>query len=293
LENVKFSVVDADAIVYHRKSEWEARMTIDSGKIESIVPFGVILHASTSNQRGTSLFTVSGESILELVKRHQLVVARGFEPLPSSDFIRYAESLGTILEWNFGKILDVEVHDDPKNYLFTHGDVPLHWDGAFAEHTPHLQFFQCREAPRKSGGGETVFVDTQLVLTKNPDKLKKWQETTISYSTEKIAHYGGTVVQKLINVHPKTGALTIRFAEPMGEHTTKENPLEVKVHDASVDEQEQLISELQKALYDPTCSYLHSWNDGDYIFADNHALLHGRRPFIESSPRHLQRIHIL
>lgn len=268
-------------------------MTVYPEQLENLLPFGVILHASPTIQEGTNLSTVSAQSILELVKKHKLVVARGFEHLPSPEFIRYAETLGPVLQWNFGKILDVKVHDDPKNYLFTRGDVPLHWDGAFAERTPYLQFFQCIQAPRQRGGGETVFVDTELTLAANPDKVKKWKEITISYSTEKIAHYGGTVVQKLIDTHPKTGALTIRFAEPMGEHTTKENPLEVRVNETSAEAQEKLISELQKALYDTACTYLHSWKDGDYIFADNHALLHGRRPFIENSPRHLQRIHIL
>jgi alpha-ketoglutarate-dependent taurine dioxygenase len=29
------------------------------------------------------------------------------------------------------------------------------------------------------------------------------------------------------------------------------------------------------------------------LIADNHALLHGRRPFQQAAPRHLQRVHIL
>jgi alpha-ketoglutarate-dependent taurine dioxygenase len=46
-------------------------------------------------------------------------------------------------------------------------------------------------------------------------------------------------------------------------------------------------------LYQDQVIYAHRWSAGDFLFADNHALLHGRRSFEKGGRRRLRRIHIV
>jgi alpha-ketoglutarate-dependent taurine dioxygenase len=191
-----------------------------------------------------------------------------------------------LLEWNFGEVLELEVTEKPDNYLFTNGDVPLHWDGAFAEQEPHYQLFQCLKAPLEGSGGETVFCDAIAPLNQ-ADPI--WNEVCIAYRTEKLAHYGGEIRSPLITPHPGSGEPRIRFAEPPGKDTADLNPLFLDIEGAGP----EIVEQLRQVLYHPDNCLNHAWHDGDFLVADNFSLLHGRRPFSSHSPRHIQRIHIL
>jgi alpha-ketoglutarate-dependent taurine dioxygenase len=230
----------------------------------------------------------------ELGRAQRLVVLRGFRPLDRADLAAYCRRWGDLLVWNFGVILDLVVHDAPKNYLFTAGNVPYHWDGAFAEAVPSWQLFQCLQAPLAGRGGETLFCDTTRLWNEaTPEQRARWQGVSITYTTEKVAHYGGRVTAGLVGKHPATGAATLRYAEPPDGETAPLNPLGLEVHGLSAEEASALLGELRALLYDPRYCYAHAWQDGDFLLADNHALLHGRRPFSTHSPRHIQRVHVL
>lgn len=248
-------------------------------------PFGVLLQGE-----GKGLAEEPVERLRELVDKNRLVVLRGYSSLEREPLIEYAKSWGPLLEWNFGEVLELEVSEEPKNYLFTSGDVPLHWDGAFAKQEPNYQLFQCRQAPTPGSGGETVFCESmETVARATPEVRKRWEGVTITYRTEKLAHYGGEIRSPLVTAHPKSGEPRLRFAEPPGKDTADLNPLHLDIEGDS----ESLIDELRGVLYDDRNCYRHAWQDGDFLLADNFALLHGRRPFSAHSPRHIQRIHIL
>lgn len=250
----------------------------------TLQPFGLKLEGQGR------LAQIPVDELRQLVEEHRLVVLRGFEPLERDAFVAYARTWGPLLEWNFGEVLELEVADDPKNYLFTTGDVPLHWDGAFAEQEPQFQLFQCRQAPLAGTGGETVFCESmQPIARASEEQRQRWQRISITYKTDKLAHYGGEITSPLITPHPKNGSPRLRFAEPPGPETADLNPLHLEIDGGD----ENLIEEMRALLYSSENCYQHAWQDGDYLLADNFALLHGRRPFSAHSPRHIQRIHLL
>ncbi|MGW3952335.1 TauD/TfdA dioxygenase family protein [Streptomyces sp. NPDC004752] len=253
-------------------------------------PFGALLEpAGTDRELGL----VEPEELQELVRKHRVVVLRGFNPFEKKEeLVEYARRWGPLLSWNFGDVLDLEVHDSPKDYVFTPGPVPYHWDGAFAEHVPAHQIFQCVKAP--VAGGRTVFCDTSLVLDALPEPLRRtWEGIKITYSKEKTAHYGGHITADLVQPHPHTGEPILRYAEPL-DPAVYLSPLFLEVDGLPDDlTPEAFFADSEKRLYDPEVTYHHTWQDGDYVITDNHALLHGRTAFEAGSARHLRRVHVL
>jgi alpha-ketoglutarate-dependent taurine dioxygenase len=258
---------------------------------QPLEPFGVLLRPT---HPGGSLADVPPAALEELALAHQVVVLRGLDPLPGDGFVAWGERWGRLLTWNFGVLFDLRVHEAPRNYLFTHGNVPYHWDGAFAQAVPSFQLFQCLAAPPPEAGGETLFCHTpRVVEALTPDERARWEEVEIEYETEKVEHYGGRISASLLARHPRTGATTVRFAEPFNEGTARLNLLTVRITRPAVDDGPALLRAITEKLYTPTAVYSHRWRHGDLVVADNHALLHGRRAFREHAPRHLQRIHVL
>lgn len=258
---------------------------------QAIAPFGLLVTASSP---GVDIRSIPIATLRQWTLGDSVVVLRGFAPLSTEEMITYAERWGEILTWGFGAVLDLVVHERPENYLFTHGNVPFHWDGAFARVVPSFQFFQCRKAPPAGAGGETLFTHTTRVWQRATQAQRSaWRDVEITYSTEKVAHYGGRVTAPLLARHPHTGATTLRFAEELNDESVKLNPLFLDIHGVPEDERAGFLADLRRALYDPQVCYAHAWRDGDMLLADNHALLHGRNPFQAAAPRHLQRIHII
>lgn len=50
---------------------------------------------------------------------------------------------------------------------------------------------------------------------------------------------------------------------------------------------------MKKVLYQKEVLYTHQLEDGDFVMADNFALLHGREAFIGDNSRYIQRINLL
>lgn len=259
---------------------------------EPLKPFGLLMHAPAGD---SSLANVSADSLRQSVLRHRLLVLRGFTPFADREsFADWCRALGELLAWDFGHVFEVVEQDDPKNYLFTSGSVPYHWDGAFARSVPWLQVFQCLESPGAGLGGETIFCDTPAVLRAAPSELRTiWERLEIEYTTDKVAHYGGRVRARLVGEHPHTGEATLRYAEPANAATVRLNTPELEVHGVPAEEVSGLLAELHRRLYDPAVVYAHPWQTGDLVLADNHALLHGRTPYRSKLPRRLWRVHVL
>src|SRR5262245_11811430 len=208
----------------------------------------------------------------ELMESERLILIEEKEPI---DLIAFAERLGVIQEWSFGKINSLVRDPAKRNYLYTDRAVPFHWDGAFAARVPRYIVFQCLEAP--STGGETLFTDGVKLLEETPgDTIEVWRNVRITYSTEKIVHYGAHFTSPLIARHPVTGEEVLRFAEPVHDL----NP--VTLQGAS----DALIADLSRRLH--ARAYAHRWRPNQILIADNFAVLHGRNAF--EGHRHLQRV---
>jgi 1,4-dihydroxy-2-naphthoate octaprenyltransferase len=121
------------------------------------------------------------------------------------------------------------------------------------------------------------------------EQRRAWSEARFRYTTEKKVHYGGSFVSKVVTRHPKLALDVIRYAEPVDDL----NPVSVEPVGGTPSEGARIMAELGGALARPEVTLALPWREGDYVIADNHALLHGRRAFTDGAPRHLRRVNVL
>lgn len=252
-------------------------------------PFGKLILASQQQDRITN---IDFSQLENDIKIHKLILFRGFQAPSRDEFLQFCEKFPAMktLNWSFGPVMEMKESDDPQNYLFSREKVPFHWDGAF--HTvPDYLVFSCVNAPSEHAGGETLFTNTEMIFNEtSSDQKKIWRQAELSYTTEKLAHYGGRIQGPLVQFHPYSKQNILRFAEPVH---TRLNPVSLSIH--GVDEQNavELEQALTEKIYDPRYCYRHHWQVGDLLIADNHSLIHGRTEFEKNEPRHLRRIQLL
>ncbi|MFI1812868.1 TauD/TfdA dioxygenase family protein [Streptomyces sp. NPDC020422] len=252
-------------------------------------PFGRVVRAAGG---GARIDDIPVETLRRWTEESRVLVLRGFQLLPKQDFADYCRLWGEVLAWEPGEVVDLVVEENPKNYLFASGDVPLHWDGAFVEADPRYFFFQCLDVT-PGVGGETVFSDTSRVYRDADDELReRWSRISMTYSTDKVVHYGGEITERLVSQHPATGIPVLRFAEPLSPQAYK-NPVHVKVHGIDESEAEEFLGALAERVHRPEYCYAHDWQAGDIVIADNFSLIHGRNAFTGPTKRHLQRVEVI
>lgn len=239
---------------------------------------------------GTVLSKIPTSHLKQWIDEHRLVVCKGFAPLDGAALPDFCRSLGELLEWEFGAVNDLRVDPETKNYLYTNRAVPFHWDGAFLPRSPHYIFFHCDAAPDALSGGETLFCDTVRLLKQTPGNVQElWEQVVITYTTEKIVHYGGTFSSPLLTSHPTLGFRVLRYAEPVDDL----NPVQLTIEGINKDQQPAFIEDMHQRLNNEDCCYAYRWESGDVVIADNFALLHGRRAFADQTTRHIRRVNIL
>lgn len=254
-------------------------------QFERRAPFGMVI---TPGKPGVDLSTFSAGFVERLIGLHRVLIFRGFPALAGDAFTRFCEHFGEILEWEFGAVNELVVHDAARNYLYTNHAVPFHWDGAFVERAPHYIFFHCDLAPEPDSGGATLFCDTTRVLDHaSPEQRKLWERIVITYNTEKIVHYGGTVTAPMIAKHPLGDGLVLRYAEPVVDL----NPVTLSLE--GVENRAAFIDDMAGRLRDERCCYSHRWLAGDVVIADNYTLLHGREAFRPGAARRIRRVNIV
>lgn len=200
--------------------------------------------------------------------------------------IQYASGLGEILSWDFGKIMHMHYRQDAENYLFSSEAVPFHWDGAFYRE-PKLLLFYCTES--EGEGGETLFSNTEEIYRSLTDAEKELcEKITLTYRTEKKAHYGGTISVPLVQKHPVSGSPILRMAEAV---ETALNPVSLEI--TGTTSPDRFYSWMKSKLYDEEFLTSHSWEKGDLLICDNFTYLHGRRPLGNNRSRSFKRIQIL
>jgi len=256
-------------------------------KITELKPFGVEVSAAES---GVDLCDVGISRIQSWIARHRVLVLRGFQLKTDADMLSFCSELGDILQWEFGEINELQVKSDTPSYLYTTHAVPFHWDGAFAGRIPHYIFFHCADAPATACGGETMFCNTvDLLDSIAAAEREVWSNIRVTYTTEKLVHYGGSFTSPLIDSHPVSGEPVIRFAEPVEDL----NPVQLFIEGLPERQHSVFLSRMQNLLADPDYCFDHVWKTEDIVIADNHALLHGRRAFSETADRHLRRVNVM
>lgn len=250
-------------------------------------PFGLLVE-STDGQG--NIAELSNAQLMDWLDEYQLLIFRGFRRMENQEFALFGQRMGEPLQWPFGTVNDLKVNPEAENYIFTNNAVPMHWDGAFTNRAPHVILFQCIKAPSGDNLGGTTFCHTGKILEDLPESIRsQWAHVNVTYTTEKIAHYGGSVTQAIIDEHPLSGHPVLRYAEPVDDL----NPVEVRVNGYEQEQQDQLIADMKALLYDPRYLKVHRWEDGDFVMADNHSLLHGREAFAKSGERHIQRVNVI
>lgn len=249
-------------------------------------PFGMLVQL----EEGTALGDLDPALLLAWVDEHRVVLLRGVRRASKPELVAAARRLGPLQPWSFGAVHEVTPKADPNNYLYTQRAVPLHWDGAFAGRAPRLLLFQCLETPPPGAGGETVFVDTTRVVARADAATRDvWRSLVFAYETDRVAHYGGRFEARALDVHPRTHEPVLRFAEPVDDL----NPVRVRGIGLDPLASAGAITALRASLQDEAATLVHAWEPGDVLLADNHALLHGRRPFVLGGGRLLQRVNVL
>ena len=264
----------------------ETGCSLNVEQLQPLSPFGLTVRAVES---GADVKLVASR-LKAWVDEHRFVVLKGFAPLDGPALPDFCRSLGELLEWEFGAVNNLRVDPDSKNYLYTNRAVPFHWDGAFLPCSPHYIFFHCDVAPDSESGGETLFCDTVRLLDNTPLHIQKlWNDVVITYSTEKIVHYGGTFSSPLLASHPTLGIRVVRYAEPVDDL----NPVQLNIAGISKNEQPAFLEDMRHRLNDENCCLAYQWESGDIVMADNFALLHGRRAFAKETERLIRRVNIL
>ncbi|HYW71706.1 MAG TPA: TauD/TfdA family dioxygenase [Pyrinomonadaceae bacterium] len=254
-------------------------------KLGASAPFGVTL---TSVESGRDLRSLGADYLKALVEENRVAILRGFAPLRGDDFPDFCRDLGELQEWDFGVVNNLRVDARAENYLYTNRAVPFHWDGAFAGRIPHYIIFHCDAAPA-DGSGQTLLTDTvRLLAAVSAGTLQTWRQVDITYTTEKVVHYGGSFNSPLITRHPVSGREVLRFAEPVFDL----NPVRLEIHGLANLSEADFLTDLGERLRDPASCYEHQWRAGDVVIADNYVLLHGRREFAEANQRHIRRVNV-
>jgi alpha-ketoglutarate-dependent taurine dioxygenase len=257
-------------------------------RLEKLNPFGVLVLA----EQEATVRDVKPQTMNALIQEHKLVVLRGFKNFERDDFLSFCESVPGFktLNWNFGPVMEMKESQDPQNYLFSREQVPFHWDGAFHQ-VPDFLVFSCVQAPLPNAGGETLFANTEKIYNDASEDVQGiWAQAKLKYETEKVAHYGGSIMGPLVQEHPESRKKILRFAEPV---STKLNPVTLEISNVPLNSGEMIIQDLTKKIYDSRYCYRHQWQEGDLLIADNHSLIHGRTAFEQNCPRHLRRIQLV
>lgn len=253
--------------------------------LDRLVPFGAELRAAGASR---DLRSMGVDFLKGVVEENHVVILRGFASLQGDEFPDFCRRFGKLQQWDFGVVNNLRVDAEAKNYLYTNRAVPFHWDGAFAGQIPHYIIFHC-DAASARGGGETLFCDTVRLLAAAPAKiLQEWRQIEITYTTEKVVHYGGSFTSRLITEHPENGNEILRFAEPVFDL----NPVQLKIHGLSDSSEAEFLADLHERLRDEAVCYAHAWRSGDLVIADNYVLLHGRREFAERARREIRRVNV-
>lgn len=235
------------------------------------------------------------EPLRRLVHDHQLVLLRGIPAGPGPDELTaFCARWGQLAAWPFGFVLELREHPDPRDHVFDHGPVPLHWDGMYREQLPEFQIFHCVSAPGQDQGGRTTFAQTATAWERaDPPTRQRWARVSGRYhrATE---HYDSTTRSPLVVPHPTRGYPVIRYQEPADSCGTGfVNHPSLEFTGLPAEQLPALHAGLRSALRAPGNWYAHRWQTDDVVIADNHTLLHGREAFQSQAPRHLRRVHVL
>ncbi|KAF4032273.1 TfdA family Taurine catabolism dioxygenase TauD [Phytophthora infestans] len=184
-----------------------------------------------------SIMDVPREAIRSLVLKYGVVTLRGFKQ--DDDFETATECWGDVLQWPkgtfaAGNIFDVKTETDTALTAQTLEAMSFHYDGMFKKKTPEstelgdapvFMFFHCVEAnPPEDDpkSGNTIITDTRRLLSALPEAtVERLKTISLEYRTSLFRHHGRVHTTRVVDTHPITGELVLRYHEPWGHEKTK------------------------------------------------------------------------
>ncbi|MFD8494758.1 TauD/TfdA family dioxygenase [Amycolatopsis sp. NPDC059657] len=238
-------------------------------RLTGLSPIGVRVDA----EPGQDVRALPVDELRELARTRLVVLLRGFTgPADPEELARWADGWGSP-----GPVLDSDEEPDG-------GRVPIHWDGLGHPEIPEFQIFAC---VRSGSGGHTTFTDTaRLAADADPGTLRRWRSVSVTYRVR-----GTGARTPVVAAHPVHGTPVLRFHEPADEDSPLAGWPDHQFDGLPAEAVPGFLGELRAALRDPKYQYVHAWQEGDFLIADNHTLLHGRES--GAAGRHLRRVHIL
>lgn len=138
-----------------------------------------------------------------------------------------------------------------------HVEVGRYWhsDGSFREVATPITLWQTVEEARE--GGQTLFTDLQLAYRELSLEMKRKVEKLITVHRNGILH-------PLVMLHPKTGRPGLYLNMGLTHH----------IQGLREGESEELMAELDQHFSRPGATYIHAWQKGDFVIADNLRVAH-------------------
>ena len=190
-------------------------------------------------------------------------------------------AIGFVRETNYGSLFEVRAEPDPVNMAYTPVGLPAHTDNPYREPCPSVQMLHCLRAA--SDGGASRFVDGHAAAARlrheAPDHFEMLTSTDVTF------RFHGDGVD-------------LRATRPLIELDRGGNIRAVSVNNRSM-EPVRLAPATSARFYAayrrfveildrPDFAIEITLRSGELVAFDNRRVLHGRRAFRHTEPRHLQ-----
>ncbi len=190
-------------------------------------------------------------------------------------------TIGFVRRTNYGTLFDVRAEPDPINLAYTPLGLAAHTDNPYREPCPTVQLLHCLQAAREGGASRFVdgFAAAEWLRTEAPDHFRSLTTTDVTFRFH-------------------TDDVDLRASRPLIEIDRSGQVRAVSVNNRSM-EPPQLSPGASARFYAAYRSFVDllerpdfaieiSLRPGDLVAFNNRRVLHGRRAFSNTEPRHLQ-----
>lgn len=226
-------------------------------------PFGLIV---TPDRRQPSSADIPMHLARAWVRRYRVVILRGFSGALMDE---QALAQRAVLWSGADKPGPIRIERiTPDTRLRT-----MHWIGDNPTQAPEFLLFHCHVAPTGSQRGCTRFVDAAALAGQLDEQtFERWRRLELSTTPHRAVHDGDGGSWPLLARDPRDAApvLRYRWLDP-----TRDGQLcEPWLLGDDPDNTEQARRLLHGILRLPIHHFVHAWQEGDLVIADNWRLLH-------------------
>ena len=268
----------------------------------------VINKSTNSSLKSDCLHT---QCLKNLIKEFGIVVLRGFQPFnDETEFIETNSKRANhgIVNWNFGLIHKITLDDHLAGIVDSKSARSIHFDLTnppkymnisqskykYQDYIPRGFVLYCRKSDLKGTEGATTFTDEHAVVVSlhgaNSLRLKNtllFYQTALTKEEGRDLYFGGhgnIYEYPLVHVCPWTGKGILQWQEYWKEDESFEDSQKFwfEVRSSSnemITSPADMNSDIRKSVFDGSFSFEQGYEQGDQVYVDNYAMLHGRKSF--------------